>query len=250
MSDRGAGQPRRFFVSPSVLSARNVTLTGDLAHRLARVLRLRRGDEVVLAAGGPREYVVRLDGVSANAITGVVVSERPAPAEASVEVVLYQSLIRPNRFDIALEKGTELGVARFVPVINARSQLSEESTAGRSDRWRRVVVEAAEQCGRGRLPTIDSPAPFEEALRRAPGTKIVPWEAEKDQLLADYLRSIPRPRLVSVFIGPEGGYTDEEVALARAEGAVLVSLGQQVLRSETAAVIACGIVLHELDRRL
>ena len=243
-----SSEPRRFFVDASVLRARNVTITGDLAHRLARVLRLRRGDEVVLTSGGPREYVVRLDGVSANAITGVVTGERASPAEAAIEVVLYQSLIRPNRFDLALEKGTEIGVARFVPVVNARSQVTEEASSARSERWRRLIVEAAEQCGRGRLPTVGDPQSFDEAIRTAPGLKIVPWEDERNARLSSYLHSLPeRPRAVSVFIGPEGGYTDEEVALARESGAALLTLGRRVLRSETAAIVACGIVLHELD---
>jgi 16S rRNA (uracil1498-N3)-methyltransferase len=240
---------RRFFVEPEVLRARNVTITGDLAHRMARVLRYRRGDEVVLTAGGPREYVVKLDGISANAVAGVVSSDRPAPREPTVEVVLYQSLIRANRFDYALEKCTEAGVARFVPIVSARTQVSpDEAGAGRAERWRRVIVEAAEQCGRGRLPPVEQPRPFEQAVREAPGLKIVPWEEERGTKLGHYLRNIPsRPQTLSVLIGPEGGYTPEEVELAREQGAALVTLGRRVLRSETAALLACGIILHELD---
>ncbi len=244
-----ADELRRFFVEPDVLRARNVTVTGDLAHRLARVLRYRRGDEIVLTAGGPREYVVKLDGVSGNAVAGVVMGDRPSPHESAVEVVLYQSLIRPNRFDLALEKCTEAGVARFVPVINARSQVqAEETSAARAERWRRVIVEAAEQCGRGRLPLVEPPVAFEDAIRTARGVKILPWEEERAHRLGHYLRDLPsHPAAVSVFIGPEGGYTAEEVALARDAGAALVTLGRRVMRSETAAVIACGIILHELD---
>jgi len=239
---------RRFFVPPASLRARNVTITGDLAHRLARVLRYRRGDQVVLSGGGPREYVVQLSGVSANAVTGVVTGERTSPREPSVEVVLYQSLIRANRFDWVLEKGTEVGLARFVPVIAARTQVQEEPGASRTERWTRIIVEAAEQCGRGRLPSVGMTMPFEEAVRSAPGVRIVPWEDEREERLSDYIRSLTeRPRTVSVFIGPEGGYEREEVQLARSEGAALVTLGRRVMRAETAAVIACGIVLHELD---
>jgi len=239
--------PRRFFVPDGTLKARKIALSGDLAHRLARVLRLRRGDKVVLTEGGEREFEVELTGVSANAVTGVVTGDRPSPLEPAIEVVLYQSLIRPNRFDIAIEKGTELGVARFVPVINARSQI-DEASQGRAERWGRLVVEAAEQCGRGRLPTIDSPLPYEEALASAPGVLVVPYEAERANRLADYLRALPeRPQAVSLFIGPEGGYTEEEIALARESGAALVTLGRQVLRSETAGVVAAAIVLHTLD---
>ncbi len=242
-----ADGPRRFFVPAGTLKAHKIALSGALARRLARVLRLRRGDKVVFTEGGEREFEVELTDISANAVTGVVTGDRPSPPEPAIEVVLYQSLIRPNRFDIAIEKGTELGVARFVPVVHARSQI-EEASQGRAERWRRLVVEAAEQCGRGRLPAIDPPLPYEEALASAPGVLVVPYEAESANRLADYLRALPeRPQTVSLFIGPEGGYTDEEIALARGSGAALVTLGRQVLRSETAAVVAAAIVLHTLD---
>lgn len=242
-----ADELRRFFVPAGTLEAHNITLSGSLAHRLGRVLRLRRGEHVVLTEGGEREFEVELTDVSAKAVTGVVKGDRPSPPEPPIEVVLYQSLIRPNRFDIALEKGTELGVARFVPVINARSQI-DEASRGRTERWGRLVVEAAEQCGRGRLPAIDSPLPFEKALADAPGLLVVPYEEEAANRLADYLRALPeKPQTVSLFIGPEGGYSEEEIALARRRGAALVTLGRQVLRSETAAVVAAAIVLHTLD---
>lgn len=244
-----ADEVRRFFVEPDVLGGSGVTLTGDLAHRLVRVLRYRPGDEVVLTAGGPREYRVRLSAVSAKSVTGDVVGEQDGPAEPTTEVVLYQALIRASRFDFALEKGTEAGVSRFVPVVCARTQgHGDESSSKRAERWWRLIVEAAEQCGRGRLPEIAEPLPFAEALRTAPGLKVVPWEGERGLKLAAYLRGLPEaPAVVSLFVGPEGGFTDDEIAAARAAGAALVTLGGRVMRSETAAVIACGIVLHELE---
>src|SRR3990170_5028737 len=97
-----------------------------MAHRLGRVLRLKRGDRVILAEGGPREYEVQLTAVSAHGVTAVVTGEMEAPPEPAVRLVLYQSLIRPNRFDLVLEKGTEIGVSRFVPVVSARSQVRPE----------------------------------------------------------------------------------------------------------------------------
>lgn len=243
-----AEELRRFFVPEGTLGGDEVRLGGDLARRLARVLRLRRGDRIVLTEGGAREFEVELTEVSARVVAGTVVGERQSPSEPRVEVVLYQSLIRPNRFDFVLEKGTELGVARFVPVINRRSQIDEASSA-RAERWQRLVTEAAEQCGRGRLPEIGSPLAFEIALADAHGPLIVPYEAERANRLADQLQAIERaPRTINLFIGPEGGYTNEEVALAREAGATLVTLGRQVLRSETAGIVAAAIVLHTLDR--
>jgi 16S rRNA (uracil1498-N3)-methyltransferase len=240
---------RRFFVDPNVLGEANVTITGDLAHRLAKVLRCRKGDSVVLTGGGEREYIVRLESVSPDSVSAVVTGDRPAPAEAAIEVVVYQSLIRANRFDFVLEKSTEIGVARFVPIIAARTQVQEEASKARGERWRRLIVEAAEQCGRGRLPTIGETSSFDQAIRSAPGLKLVPWEGERDQRLGDYLRSLHEPpTTVSLFIGPEGGWERSEVELARECGAALVTLGRRVMRAETAAIIAAGIILHELDR--
>jgi 16S rRNA (uracil1498-N3)-methyltransferase len=213
------------------------------------VLRLKRGDHVVLSTGAARDYEVQLTGVSPYAITGVVVAEREAPPEPELNLVLYQSLIRANRFDLVLEKGTEIGVSQFVPVIAARSQVAGngDPSATRSERWERIVIEAAEQCGRGRLPAIAAPLPFESAVRRARGARILPYEGERRRRLGAYLRGLGRrPDTVSVFIGPEGGYEDAEVELARDAGFEVVSLGPQILRAETAGIVASALVMEAL----
>jgi 16S rRNA (uracil1498-N3)-methyltransferase len=240
---------RRFFVPKGSLRARNVTLGPELAHRLGRVLRLRRGDHVILSEGGLREYEVQLTAISPHAATGVVVREQAAPPEPRVALTLYQSLIRANRFDLVLEKGTEIGVARFVPMAAARSQAqgNGEPSAARGERWERIIVEAAEQCGRGRVPQVDQPMSFEDGLRGARGIKLVPYEGERTQTLGRYLRELGRrPEVVSLFIGPEGGFEDTEVALAREAGAVIVSLGPRIMRSETAGIVACALTLEAL----
>jgi len=241
---------RRFFVPAGALRARNVTLGPEQAHRLSRVLRLRRGDRVVLTSGGRREYEVQLTGVSAHAVTGVIVGELEAPPEPEVTLALYQSLIRANRFDLVLEKGTEIGVARFVPVIAARSQVqSEEPSAARTERWNRLVVEAAEQSGRGRLPAVDAPLPFADAIGQGGGLRVLPWEemATGGPGLGSYLRGLrERPRQVSLYIGPEGGFQPDEIELARREGVALVTLGRRILRSETAGIVAAALVLDAL----
>jgi 16S rRNA (uracil1498-N3)-methyltransferase len=240
---------RRFFVPPGSLRARNVTLGPELAHRLGRVLRLRRGDRVLLTEGGRREYEVQITAISANALTGTVMAERAPPEEPDVHLTLYQSLIRANRFDLVLEKGVEIGVSRFVPIVAARSVVHDngEPSAGRSERWQRIVVEAAEQCGRGRLPSITPPQPLEEALRTASGSKIMAWESERSTGLLSFLRGLrERPHYVSVFIGPEGGFEESEVETARDHGCTPVTLGPRVMRSETAGIVAATLVLAGL----
>ena len=226
-----------------------MALPPELARRLAKVLRLQRGDRVVLADGSGRDYEVELKELSARAASAFVVEERPSPLEPSVELVLYQSLVRPQRFELVLEKGTEIGVSRFVPLLSGRAQVRTEAGSQRTQRWRRIVSEAAEQCGRGRVPAVDPPAPFEEVVSASggPGLRIIPWESERSQGLRSYLRALEeQPASVSLIIGPEGGFAEEEVELARGAGCVPVSLGPRILRSETAGIVAAALVMHEL----
>ena len=239
---------RRFFVPPGTVRGRDVALGAELAHRLGRVLRLKPGDRIVLADGGAVEYEVELRSLSARAATGVVVGQRAAPPEPCPELVLYQSLIRGPRFELVLEKGTEVGVSRFVPVVSGRSQVRPAGEPGRLERWRRIVVEAAEQCGRGKPPVVDAPLPLAQALRDdTASVRIMPWEGERLRGLGVYLRGLKeRPQRVGLFIGPEGGWGPEEVAAARRAGVVLVSLGPRILRSETAGIVAAALVMHEL----
>ena len=243
---------RRFFVPPGLLADREVNLPPELARRLATVLRLKRGDRLVLADGAGRDYEVELTAVSPRAATAVVVAERPSPPEPSLEMVLYQSLVRTQRFELVLEKGTELGVSRFVPLISGRARVRTPGPAGeggsqRLQRWRRIVTEAAEQSGRGRVPAIDPPSLFEDAVRSAHGILLLPWEGERSQGLRSYLRSLgDRPLAASLFVGPEGGFAEDEVRLAREAGCVPISLGPRILRSETAGIVAAALVMHEL----
>jgi len=241
---------RRFFVPPGAIEGMEVSLPPDLARRLATVLRLKRGDRVVLADGRGRDYEVEITALTGRSGAATVVLERPSPPEPVLELVLYQSLVRPHRFELALEKGTELGVARFVPLLSGRAQVKTEGGSQRAERWRRIVTEAAEQCGRGRVPAVDAPAAFAEAVRTAPGLRLLPWEGESasgGRGLRSCLRGLqPIPEAVSLFIGPEGGFSEEEAALAREAGCVAVSLGPRILRSETAGIVAAALVMHEM----
>jgi 16S rRNA (uracil1498-N3)-methyltransferase len=244
---------RRFFVPPDSFSGDKVRLEGDLAHRLSRVLRLQSGDAVVLLDGGGLEYETRLEEVGPRCVTGAVLGRRPGLPEPRVRLVLCQSLVKGERFDWVLEKGTELGVAAFVPLLSQRSVMRPASgRSERPERWHRVVREAAEQCGRSVLPEILPTQSLEQALSTATDLRILPWEGEEALGLAAALRearptleAVKRPT-IAVFIGSEGGFAADEAALARQAGAQVVSLGRRVLRSETAGVVAAAAVLYEM----
>jgi 16S rRNA (uracil1498-N3)-methyltransferase len=244
---------RRFFVHRDVFSGDEVRLEGNLARRLSRVLRLEAGAAVVLLDGSGLEYETRLDVVGPHRVTGTVVARRPGRPEPRVRLVLYQSLVKGERFDWVLEKGTEVGVAAFVPLLSRRNVArASPGRPGRPERWRRVVREAAEQCGRCVLPEVLPAEGLKEALSEAADLRLLPWEEEEALGLAAALRqarpaleAVERPT-VAVLIGPEGGFATEEVVLARRAGAQVVSLGRRILRSETAGIVAAAAVLYEL----
>jgi 16S rRNA (uracil1498-N3)-methyltransferase len=214
---------------------------------MERVLRLRVGDHVLLLDNSGREYEVQLAALTARAAQGVVLALRQGAGEPNVRLVLYQALIKGQRFDWVLEKGTELGVAGFVPIVSSRSQVRHSSpSSARLERWRRVIIEAAEQSGRCRLPELSPPLSFEDACAAAAGLRILPWEGERDVSLGGLLAAEEPFADVSLFIGPEGGFRLEEVQLARQLGLRTVSLGRRILRAETAAIVAAALVLHEL----
>lgn len=243
---------RRFYVAPPALASDEILLDVPLSQRLTKVLRLRKGAEVLLFDGSGVEATVRLGETVGRSLTVSVLDRHDASAEPHVKLHLYQSITKGERFDWLLEKGTELGVARFVPIIAARAVVKTTGEGNRLDRWRRIVVEAAEQCGRGAVPVVEPPVPFADALDSARGVLLLPYEdAGADApgiaaVLRDEIDAVFALGEVSIFIGPEGGWEAGEVELARDAGGHVVTLGERVLRSETAGLIAATLALHAL----
>lgn len=255
-----------------------------LAHQLGGVLRLSRGDRVTLLDGEGWQYVVALEQVERRgAVVGVVERREPAEgAEPRAQLTLYLPLIRPERFEWALQKGVELGAAAFVPTSCAHSVTEGGPAARKLERWRAIVREAAEQSRRGRLPRLEPPIPFAEACARAAGTRaFLLWEgagaaglraalrallADADERPttddqargvrasdpADVLPAFTRQNssLVigpwSILSGPEGGLAEDERRAAATHGIIAVTLGPRTLRAETAPIVAAAALLYEL----
>ena len=241
----------RFFVSPEDIAGPGVTLTGPVAAQLARVLRSRAGDRIVLLDDSGWEYRVTLETVAPRMVTGTITDRVRGEGEPGIPIVLYQAVLKADRFEYVLQKGTELGVSAFVPVLCARSIPNGISWASkREPRWRSIVREAAEQSRRCRLPRIGPAVDFAEACDRFDGDGLVPWEGETSESLKAALRQIkgrtrPTRLPVGIFTGPEGGFTDREIAYARSRGIVAVTLGKRILRAETAPIAAVSAVLYE-----
>jgi 16S rRNA (uracil1498-N3)-methyltransferase len=241
---------RRFYVDAPALAGDTVEIAGPLAHRIAKVLRLCEGDEIMLFDGGGEDVVARIAGIDASGVTATVVERVAGPREPHVKVHLYQSVTKGERFEWLLEKATELGVSCVVPLVAARAVVKASVEGNRMERWRRIVIEAAEQCGRGAVPAVEPPQPFAAALRGAPGIVLLPYEEAGDAapdiqaVLSASIDELFALGKVSVLIGPEGGYEPAEVDAAREAGAQVVTLGERVLRSETAGLVALTLVMH------
>ena len=223
---------------------KDLQLSADQARQISSVLRLGPGDEIVLLSAGD-EIDYRLDAVSPTAATGAVLRRRRSDAEPRVRLVLALPLLKGEHSELVLESATQLGVARFVPFTASRSVARELGTEKRR-RWERIVREAVETSRRARVPEIGPVMRWETLFEELEGDAIVAWEEERATRLGD---SVPRdPEAVSLVIGPEGGLTPDEVALAVREGAAIVSLGRRPLRAETAAIAGVAELMAALDR--
>lgn len=239
----------RFFVPPAWIEGERATLEGDVAHQVGHVLRMSPGDEISLLDSSGKEYVVRLTRFNRSTVEGVVLYVDEAQVESKIELTLYQGLLKLEKFQWVLQKGTELGVTTFVPLLCQRSVPQERESWPRTryPRWRKIITEAAEQSGRRTLPELKRPMSLVEACDelRGQGTSIMPWEKEKDTSLRSVLRGKESQR-VNILIGPEGGFEELEVSHARSCGVIPVSLGTRILRSETAAVVAVAAAMYEV----
>lgn len=240
----------RFFVDFPLTPGETISLPAPIAHQASRVLRLRAGATIVLLDGGGREYPVELTDLAAQGGSGMVGAGRPVRTEPRVAVTLYAAPLKGDHFAYTLQKATEIGAAAFVP-ISTRRTVAEGVGDAKVERWRRIVREAAEQSGRGRLPIVGAPIPFAEACQHAAiDPALIPWEEATGVSVATAIAHsrdvIVTAARLGLFIGPEGGFTPEEIALARGHGIVPVTLGPRILRAETAAVVATTLALAAL----
>jgi 16S rRNA (uracil1498-N3)-methyltransferase len=235
----------RFFVSPGAVQGRVATLVGDQARQVRRVLRMQPGDGAVLLDGSGAAYDVVLAAYDQDAARFEITGKQAAGGEPGLHIALYQAVLKGERFDWALQKGVEVGVSRFVPVMCERSVA--EAGGHKHERWQRIIREAAEQSGRGVLPDLRPVQPFRDAVRaQSAELRLIAWEGERAFGLRAALAGCnlePGVR-IQVFIGPEGGFTDEEIELARQYAVQPVTLGPRVLRAETAGPVAVALILY------
>ena len=239
----------RFFIAPYNFAGDRVVLPEATAHQIRNVLRLRPGAAIVVLDNSGWEYEVLLRQVDRQQVVGEAVAKRPSPNEPSVQLTLYQALMKRDKFEWVLQKGTEIGVSHFVPVVTQRSLVQDiDIKEGKQLRWEKIIIEAAEQSRRGRIPTLQAPQTLAEALATHPAQPgLIAWEEADELTIRGAFEDGKRPSHISLFIGPEGGFAAEEVEAAQTAGIRAITLGKRILRAETAALVASALVLHELD---
>lgn len=231
----------RLFIPPEQIRARIGLKPRDVRY-LVRVLRLEEGDEVVVFDGRGRRYRCRL--IEEGGRWSLEVSEElPPEPEPPLKVILGQGLLKGEKMKWVIQKSTELGVWRIVPLITSRSIPIYEEEDLKVMRWRRIAEEASKQSNRASVPLIEGPVALEEFARQAPGLKVALWEGAATPF-RDALCRGERPEEVSLVIGPEGGLSEQEAVMLEQEGFSLLSLGPRVLRSETATLAALALLQH------
>jgi 16S rRNA (uracil1498-N3)-methyltransferase len=225
------------YLPQPLLEGSRIRITGEEHHHLI-VGRAETGELIEIFDGKGNVWTVAVESVSKRETVAVLRDSRTVPPPAC-ELILAIALIRTAALELALEKAIEIGVTRVVPFAAARSN----AIAGnRHDRWSRIVIEAAKQSKRYHVPAIDTVANFEQVLKISASTKIMFAERDGGSLESALTGS---PALY--LIGPEGGWTDAEIAAARANGFHLVSLGAGILKAETAAIVGGALIRYELD---
>jgi 16S rRNA (uracil1498-N3)-methyltransferase len=241
----------RFFVDPADIQGDQVCLSQAQAHQICHVLRLRPDERIVVLDDTGSEYEAVLTAVGHSAAMARVLERRPSLGEPRVDLSLYQGLLARDKFEHVLQKCTEVGVARFCPVVTERSLVRNTHAFGkdRMDRWIRILTEAAEQSHRGRIPRLEPPSRLDQAVAAAPQeARLLASPASGGQSLAEALATSARPTQVALLVGPEAGLSEQEEAAALAAGWRPFNLGRRVLRTETAAVVASALVLYELGQ--
>jgi len=238
-----------FFIERGAIQGETVSLTGPLARHLKGSLRIHPGENVWLAeAGGPR-YEVRITAVDRDRLTGRVLSEIPPPPLRLPRITVGLALTKGDGMEWAIQKATELGAARLVPLITARTVVRPKAPrAGhQTQRWQSIALEAAQQSMCWEVPVVAEPQPFGAWCAESASTacRLILWEKPGGLSLRDRLRGTPRPDSVTLAIGPEGGFEPGEIELAERSGFETVSLGSRILRSESAVLAALSIVQYE-----
>ena len=239
---------KRFFIPPSEITRAAPVIDGPEAHHILKVFRLRPGDTVFLIDGSGMEYEAVITDTAKNRVAVSIEKEYQPATESELKITVGQGYLKDKKMDVLVRHLTELGIARWMPLLSEYSvaQPDMKKIDSRIQRWEQIAKEAVKQCRRTRVPEIMTPAALEEALtrRKNDDLKIMFYENETVPLTKLKHLAAPGPLKIFVLLGPEGGFSGDEIDMARSSGFITASLGPRILRAETASMAACALIQH------
>jgi len=238
----------RFFISSSQVSGSTIMIAGEDVRHIVMVMRMRAGDKLLLCDGKGSEYTVKIADVRRSDIKTVILSQSKKELP-KLRITLGQGLAKSDKMDFIVQKATELGVSSIIPMVTERTIVKIKDEEKRLGRWQKIAREAAMQSGRIDVPQVDGLRTFSDFIRTLDmgfqPMLLLPWE-EGTEPIKKILRHKPEAQDIVVLIGPEGGYSSAEAMTARDKGFHLVSLGPNILRTDTAAIAVLSMIRYEL----
>lgn len=241
-----------FYVKGEQIHGENATIIGEDVKHIRDVLRYKIDDELYICDDNGIKYVTQIKKFLKDKIELHIVSIKTGTSEPNVKVTLFQGMPKADKLEWIIQKCTEIGIDEIVPVITDRVivKLDEKNVSKKLERWNKIALEASKQSGRQKVPEVKKPINIKKFIENISKYDILllPYECEKEQTLKSVLRNLDKKcENIAIFIGPEGGFTEEEIKLLDNENAKIVTLGPRILRTETAGMATLAMTLYELD---
>ncbi len=242
----------RFFVTGDTTIDEYINIEGADVNHIKNVLRLNVGDKITISDGEAKEYICSIYDMQEDVIINKIEDIVGTNAELAVNIVLFQGYPKSDKMELIIQKVVELGVTEIVPVMTKRTivKLDDKKASKKIERFNAIAMAAAKQSKRGIVPTVSSVMTYKEAIEYAStlDMNIIPYEDAKGIAHSrEVIKDIRGKKSLGIFIGPEGGFADEEVDKAKNIGAIPITLGHRILRTETAGLAVMSIIMFELE---
>lgn len=241
----------KFFVDKRCVVEDNIIIEDENVNHLKNVLRSNVGDTLIINDRQGKDYKCIISLIENNLIKARIIEVSDSDTEPSVDTVLFQSLVKGEKMELVIQKAIEIGVTKIIPMATSRCVVkidNPKKMASKLERWNKIAESAAKQSGRGIVPQVCEPMEFKEAIEYAATSlevACIPYEKEKDNTVKAFLVK-QTAKSFGIFIGPEGGFSEEEILKAKDKGVASITLGPRILRSETAGLVVLANIMYEM----
>lgn len=241
-----------FYVKNEQINGESAVIIGEDVRHIRDVLRYKLGDELSICNENGEKYITCIENFSKEQIDLKILKKCLDTSEPNIKITLFQGMPKADKLETIIQKCTELGISEIVPVMTERVivKLDEKSISKKLDRWNKIALEASKQSGRQKVPEVKKPINLKKLVENISkyDILILPYECEKEYTLKSALKSINNDcKNIAILIGPEGGFSEEEVKMFELDNVKLVTLGPRILRTETAGIATLAMILYELD---